>query len=34
MTVSTISKIYTGVFARRLNDWAERKGAVSVSDVI
>jgi hypothetical protein len=24
-----ISEIYTGVLARRLNDWAERKGAVS-----
>jgi hypothetical protein len=23
------SKIYTGVLARRLNDWADRKGAVS-----
>jgi hypothetical protein len=31
--LSTMSKIYTGVLARRLNDWAERKGAVSrVSD--
>jgi hypothetical protein len=27
--LSTISKICTGVLARRLNDWAERKGAVS-----
>jgi hypothetical protein len=27
--LSTISKLYTGVLARRLNDWADRKGAVS-----
>jgi hypothetical protein len=28
--LSTISKIYTGVLARRLlNEWAERKGVVS-----
>jgi hypothetical protein len=32
--LSTKSKIHKGVLDRRLNDWAERKGAVSVSDGI
>jgi hypothetical protein len=27
--LSTLSKVYTGVLARRLNDWIERRHALS-----
>jgi hypothetical protein len=27
--LSTLSKVYTGVLARRLNDWVEKRGVIS-----
>jgi hypothetical protein len=27
--LSTLSKVYTGVLARRLNDWIEKRGVIS-----
>jgi hypothetical protein len=27
--LSTLSKVYTGVMARRLNEWIEKRGAIS-----
>jgi hypothetical protein len=32
--LSTLSKIYTGVLAKRLNDWIENRGAISECQMV